>query len=112
MDRDRARKLLEAERERIKGLIGDTEEARRLDHAEELETGDGVDAAQALTAEGTDDAFAFDLKARLAALDRAEERLDRGVYGRSVLSGRPIPDDRLEADPTAELTVEEAAGGQ
>jgi hypothetical protein len=26
-----------------------------------------------------------------------------------VRSGRPIPDERLEADPLAELTVEEAA---
>jgi RNA polymerase-binding transcription factor DksA len=25
-----------------------------------------------------------------------------------VLSGQPIPDDRLEADPAAELTIEEA----
>ena len=44
----------------------------------------------------------------MAALERAEERLDRGVYGRSVRSGLPIPDERLEADPAAELTVEEA----
>ncbi|MCW2868363.1 MAG: hypothetical protein JWR20_2551, partial [Marmoricola sp.] len=28
---------------------------------------------------------------------------------RSVRSGDPIPDARLEASPTAELTVEEAA---
>ena len=28
--------------------------------------------------------------------------------GRSVRSGLPIPDDRLEADPAAELTIEEA----
>jgi RNA polymerase-binding transcription factor DksA len=26
-----------------------------------------------------------------------------------VQSGKPIPDERLEADPAAELTVEEAA---
>jgi RNA polymerase-binding transcription factor DksA len=25
-----------------------------------------------------------------------------------VLSGKPIPDERLEADPAAELTVDEA----
>ena len=27
-------------------------------------------------------------------------------------SGRPIPDERLEADPLAELTVEEAAAAE
>jgi len=45
----------------------------------------------------------------LAAVDRAEQRVEAGTYGISVRSGQPIPDDRLEADPTAELTVEEAA---
>jgi DnaK suppressor protein len=35
--------------------------------------------------------------------------LAAGSYGISVRSGAPIPDERLEADPTTELTVEEAA---
>jgi DnaK suppressor protein len=35
--------------------------------------------------------------------------LAAGTYGRSVQSGKPIPDERLEADPAAELTVEEEA---
>ena len=42
--------------------------------------------------------------------ERAEQRLDDGTYGRSIRSGDPIPDERLRADPAAELTVEEAAG--
>jgi hypothetical protein len=49
------------------------------------------------------------LRARWAALERAEARLAAGSYGRSVRSGQPIPDERLEADPLAELTVQEAA---
>jgi DnaK suppressor protein len=44
----------------------------------------------------------------LAAIDRAEQRLEAGTYGFSVRSGQPIPDDRLEADPAAELTTAEA----
>ena len=55
-----------------------------------------------------DDSTADTLRDRLAAIDRALKRLDDGSYGRSVRSGVPIPDDRLEADPAAELTVEEA----
>ncbi len=55
-----------------------------------------------------DDAIAESLRDRLAKLDRALKRLDDGSYGRSVRSGAPIPDDRLEADPAAELTIEEA----
>ena len=39
--------------------------------------------------------------------DRAEARLAAGTYGISVISGEPIPDARLEARPTAEMTVEE-----
>ena len=50
---------------------------------------------------------AQDLKDRLAALERAEERLADGTYGLSVSSGEPIPDGRLEVNPTAELTVDE-----
>jgi hypothetical protein len=38
--------------------------------------------------------------------------LTAGSYGRSVRSGQPIPDERLAADPLAELTVEEAAAAE
>ena len=43
----------------------------------------------------------------LAAVERAEARLAAGTYGLSIESGKPIPDQRLEALPTAERTVEE-----
>jgi DnaK suppressor protein len=56
-----------------------------------------------------DDAIAESLSDRLAALERAEQRLADGTYGLSVQSGKPIPDERLEVDPAAELTVQEAA---
>jgi hypothetical protein len=42
------------------------------------------------------------------ALERAEARLAAGTFGASILSGRPTPDERLEAFPLAELTVQEA----
>jgi DnaK suppressor protein len=42
-------------------------------------------------------------------VERAEKRLEAGTYGLSVESGLPIPDERLEAYPTAERTVEEEA---
>ena len=45
-------------------------------------------------------------------LDRALKRLDDGTYGRSVRSGQPIPDERLEAESAAELTVQEAAAAR
>lgn len=47
------------------------------------------------------------LEQEIAALERAQARLAAGTYGRSVVSGEPIPDARLEALPTAERTVDE-----
>jgi DnaK suppressor protein len=108
MDEDRARTLLRAERSRVEALLDDTIAAGRQDRAAEQDTGDEADPAQALTEEGVDDAVSTGLQERLAAIARAEERLDEGSYGRSIRSGDPIPDERLEADPAAELTVEEA----
>jgi DnaK suppressor protein len=110
MNQDRARALLTAERDEVRGLLKGAEEAVKAD--QEAETvfgpGDSADYAQPLAAEGTDDAIAEDLRARLDAIERALHRLDEGTYGRSVRSGKPIPDERLEADPAAELTIEEA----
>ena len=42
----------------------------------------------------------------------AEGTTGAGSYGRSVRSGQAIPDERLEADPLAELTVQEAAAAE
>ena len=61
--------------------------------------GDEVDDANRRDAEQTGMAVAQLLQARWAALERAEARLAAGSYGRSVRSRRPIPDERLEADP-------------
>ena len=109
MDEDRARALLTAERTEVQDLLRDAQRAGDQDRAAEAETGDMADAAQPLSAEGMDDSIAESLRDRLAALDRALHRLDSGTFGRSVRSGDPIPDERLEADPAAELTVAEAS---
>jgi DnaK suppressor protein len=108
MDENQARARLRAERAEVENLLEDAESAGQEDREAEAETGDIADAAQPLAAEGMDDAVAATLRDRLAALDRALRRLDEGTYGRSVRSGVPIPDERLDADPAAELTVEEA----
>ena len=50
-----------------------------------------------------------DLRVELAAVERAEQRLAEGTFGLSIESGEPIPDERLEAVPTAERTAEEQA---
>ncbi len=110
MDHDQARARLLAERAEVADLLADAESAGRQDRETEDEEAAVYvsDAAQPLTEEGIDDAVADSMRERLAAIDRALRRLDDGTYGRSVRSGLPIPDDRLEADPAAELTIEEA----
>jgi DnaK suppressor protein len=110
MDENRARSLLQAERAEVQGLLAGSEQAGQEDReTEDTEGGvDSVDPATSLTAEGMDDAITESMRDRLAAIDRALKRLDDGTYGRSVRSGKPIPDERLDADPAAELTVEEA----
>jgi DnaK suppressor protein len=107
MDLDRARALLAEERTRVEALIADARAAGDADRAADDDPGDFADNAQPLTSSLVDDAIADGLRDRLAAIDRAERRLEDGTYGLSVRSGEPIPDERLEADPAAELTVEE-----
>jgi DnaK suppressor protein len=109
MDVERARSLLDAERARVLELLADLNTARTDDHEAER---DAAYPAQPLAEQGVDDALAAGLRDRLAALDRALQRVEDGSYGRSIRSGAPIPDERLEADPAAELTVQEAAGDQ
>lgn len=107
MDEERARKLLAGERSRVEQLLKETETAGQQDRTEANQPGEIADPAERLTAEEGDDAIAESFRDRLAALDRAELRLLEGSFGYSVRSGLPIGDARLEADPAAELTLEE-----
>lgn len=110
MDQARAQSLLAEERARLQRLLQPgTSDPDALD---EEGVGDEVDNADRRNVEETDAAVDALLRDRWTALERAEARLAAGDYGRSVRSGRPIPDERLEADPLAELTVEEAAAGE
>jgi DnaK suppressor protein len=109
MDPERARELLRADRARTQRSLDDVRQSTSLDRTAANDQGDMYDSAEPLYQEGVDDATAAAIERHLEAIDRAEARLDAGTYGRSVRSGEPIPDVRLEADPTAELTVDEAA---
>ena len=109
MELERARSLVDAERTHVQQLLADLGAARTDDHDAER---DAAYPAQPLAQQGVDDAVAAGLRDRLAALDRALQRVEDGSYGRSTRSGLPIPDERLEADPAAELTVQEAAASQ
>jgi DnaK suppressor protein len=108
VDKARARSLLDQERRRLEQLgravARDHDDAVAVSSPE-----DPVDGAGRRVTEETSQALSERLRDRRGALERAEGRLAAGTYGTSVLSGRPIPDERLAAFPLAELTVEEAA---
>jgi DnaK suppressor protein len=104
VETERARELLAAERTRIERALARLE---REDGTESVDEADPVDLGADLYQEGLDDGLAEDLRRQLAAVERAESRLAAGTYGLSVESGTPIPDGRLEALPTAELTADE-----
>ena len=104
MDPERAEELLRAERLRIERALV---RASHQDDAEEADEIDPGNLASDLYQDELDEGLRSDLEAQLDAVARAEERLATGTYGLSVASGEPIPDERLEALPTAELTVEE-----
>jgi DnaK suppressor protein len=106
MDPDRARKLLGAERERIERALAQLGPESSGEPSDEE---DPANLASELYQDELDEGLAGDLRNELAAVERAEARLAAGTYGLSIESGKPIPDERLEALPTAERTVEEEA---
>ena len=105
MDPERARELLAGERNRIERALA------RLEHQDTGEPAEDNPAnlASDLYQDELDEGLADDLREELAAVERAEARLVDGTYGLSIESGKPIPDERLEARPAAERTAEEEA---
>jgi DnaK suppressor protein len=105
MDPKRARELLAGERARIEELLAGREPAQ----PDDLSLTDAADLASDTLEAELDEGLSDDLREELAAVERAEARLEAGTYGLSIESGEPIPDGRLEAIPTAERTAEEQA---
>ena len=107
MGPERARELLRAERARIERSLRDL---RHADTGEENDYAqDPLNLASELYEDELDEGLSEDLRRQLEAVERAEARLAAGTYGLSIESGEPIPDERLEAIPTAERTAEEEA---
>jgi DnaK suppressor protein len=102
MDPKRARERLTEERARME------RELERLGSSQASdEPKDTGDQANELEQTDTENALRDDLRRTLEAIERAEGRLDEGTYGVSVVSGDPIPDERLEAIPWADRKVDE-----
>jgi DnaK suppressor protein len=104
MDLERAQELLSAERREIEHAL---RHRAHEDDGEDAGWEESANLATRLYVDELDESVADELRDRLGALDRAEQRLADGTYGLSIESGTPIPDERLEAVPTAERTAEE-----
>ena len=105
MDSERGKQLLDQERSRIEEALASLKREGPAESDENREPGDYGD--ESLYQDEYDAGRERELKEQLDAVERAERRLADGTYGLSIRSGDPIPDARLEAQPTAELTVEE-----
>jgi DnaK suppressor protein len=105
MDSERARELVAAERARVEQALAALGVEGPLEASDRVEPGD--EDSEDLYQDQFDQGRLELLRADLAAVVRAEARLEEGTYGRSIESGDPIPDGRLEAVPLAERTVDE-----
>jgi DnaK suppressor protein len=109
VDANRAKELLTQEREQVEKQLAALKGEGSEEGDSRIEPGDK--GSEGLYQDEFDAGRIGELQQQLAAIERAEERLAAGTYGLSIRSGESIPDERLEAFPTAELTVDEAEPG-
>jgi RNA polymerase-binding transcription factor len=108
VDVERARELLSKERERVEHELASLRSDRGDGELSNLDQ-HPADSGSELFEVERDRSMIERLLNELAAIQRAEQRLEEGTYGLSVDSGEPIPDGRLEAVPWAERTAAEQA---
>jgi RNA polymerase-binding transcription factor len=101
MDPERARQRLSEDRARIEGELAALSGEPSPDETKESDKAAELDQTE------RDEAVREELQETLAAIERAEQRLEEGSYGVSIVSGDPIPDGRLEAIPWADRKVDE-----
>ena len=108
--------LLQRERAHLTGQAHRLEaEAHQL--VEEAEMGDvqfddeGGEGDTMVVERERDLALSAQARDAVAEIDAALARITVGTYGYSIMSGRPIPKERLEAIPWSSVLVEEKVGG-
>ena len=119
IDMNKYRQLLLDERGRITGLLkmqneDEAEEASSLND-DDVSSGypsdvssDADEIAAELADRDRDEAGDEAATGTLRQIDAALERIENGTYGVCVVTGKPIPEERLEALPWTETTVEGA----
>jgi DnaK suppressor protein len=105
-DIDQFKRQLEAQRQELQRRITSLERelAAPEQYDEALDRGD--DALLLRAHDDIWDELAF-ARAELAQVEKALARIAAGTYGTSEVSGKPIPRERLVAEPTATTLVDE-----
>jgi len=111
MDADDARRRVEAEQERVEGLVRHLRD--ELDDETGGEQSELADYDQHPADSGSetferekDLSILEQLEAELVELQAALERIDAGTYGIDEVTGQPIAPERLEAMPTARTNID------
>jgi RNA polymerase-binding transcription factor DksA len=106
------RKRLEAERERVHGLIAGLR-SEGLDEEESAQSGELTHYDQHPADQGSetferakDLSILERLETDLAEIEAALARIDEGTYGVDEVTGDPIDPQRLDALPTARTNVD------
>lgn len=114
MNPERAQELLDAEEERLRALRDS--EAEQVDESLESATGELTSFDQHPADLGTethdrevDATLLRSAEQGLEEVAAARERLREGTYGHCQVCEQPIPDERLEAQPTTRHCVQHQA---
>lgn len=113
MDAKAMRELLARERADLEGTVERIKERLAVPQRESggdvaLADQHPADAASETEARELDVARQTMFEARIALIDEALDRLQRGRYGRCVVCDKAIPEERLELVPETPYCVEDA----
>jgi RNA polymerase-binding transcription factor DksA len=109
IDEAAARRRLDAERERLQGLVSElqSETERDDDSSEHVDVAGPPGSVTGETFEREKDLSILEgLELELAEIEAALQRLDDGTYGVDEVTGKPIDPERLEAIPAARTNVD------
>ena len=110
IDIQKMKERLEAKQKELQGNIGDLTEAHPTP-TDPIEISEGPQEFEETNIDFTEtqqeQSIEYNENALLTLVQAALQRIEDGTYGKSVVSGKPIPETRLEAIPWADRTVEE-----
>ncbi|MFC4735808.1 TraR/DksA family transcriptional regulator [Bacillus daqingensis] len=95
---------LEKRRREILADSSETEESEELSNYDNHPADQGTELAE----RHTEAALEQQQQDELAEIDESLNMIENGTYGTCVVSGEPIPEERLEIMPHAKTTVEHA----